>query len=273
MWGYYIERDSHGIIILRGTQWDYMKRDCYEIIILKGHISDDYIIQIIIFYRVHDWNGPCCPRKAVKLITHPPLQSSWHLKSLASSLFVQQPFYVNNKENIWALHYWSSCEGNLFKTNGCPSQRASNATSVRGASYKIIILKGTRQAWYKMLYLYNVHWPELLVFTSIFAMRWNISINCVHPYILDVKLMILGVNLWSRLHSCAFQIYIPKFYLLFIDLCKSYLNVVFVHFTLIFISIFTSLIKFHNICIQSGAVIAQSNVLQYIQQYYDQGRT
>ena len=56
--------------------------------------------------------------------------ASWHLKSPATQLFVQQIVLANMNESINTQHYWLFYERNPLVTIGFPSQRVSNSESV-----------------------------------------------------------------------------------------------------------------------------------------------
>ena len=55
---------------------------------------------------------------------------SWHLKSLATRLLMQQLVQANAKENIKVPHHWAFCEGNPPVTHGPPLQRASKVENI-----------------------------------------------------------------------------------------------------------------------------------------------
>ena len=66
----------------------------------------------------------------------------WHYMSVTASAITDNSSVLStacsanhNKKNIHALHYWTFVRGNPTITDGFPSQRASNATSVSMSSH------------------------------------------------------------------------------------------------------------------------------------------
>ena len=77
------------------------------------------------------------------------IQALWHLKSLATRLFVQQLVQVDITENK-APHYWSLCEGNPPVNGGFPSQRAIYAKNVSSSWYHPYIVANYKAIFHSL---------------------------------------------------------------------------------------------------------------------------